>query len=356
MKISLDRIISPNIGISQTNSGTEYLRCNATKYIIDPNNGFPLSYRTPKALDWNGLVKSQKQAATRKLVSSGVAYQPKVDGIRCTILNAQPISASGRVLPNRALQKLVSTGLYDGLDGELLHESGSFRSTQSQVMSIHGGLDGLKFHVFDLLDGMKEFYHRWDTFVQYHSTGVWNQDIVKVVDTNIIPAKGLSEARLNNLIKDLEEHYSYIGEEGFVLRQLDAYTHFGRSNLTSPTIVKFKIVQDAEAIVLEVNQGKTNLNETVDELGGTQSRKFKQENFVPTDLAGSLKVVGVDYTPFANQIFNVSLGSLSEDERRQLLKDSSKLIDQKITFKYFGFGDYNLPRSPIFKSFRNFGE
>lgn len=349
--------ISPNLIPKETSNGIKYYECKITGENILPNQELPTNYRVSKSLDFNSLSEDQKEVLLSYLAKTDFLIQEKIDGHRCTIFNGIAWSSSGRKIRNQALQRKVSTGLYDGLDGELVARSGSFRETQSLVTSERGDLSELVFIVFDRMHGTDNLKTRWDNFIKdYHSGKTnWDKDFLKIVKHDCkttIYTKHQLELKLKNVTGICMEDNS----EGFVLKPLHLPYTYGRASLSNPYSIKFKLVSDTEARILTVIEGTSNLNPPKDEQGGLTSRGTKAEFMIPNGLAASMYVVGENHTPFAGLTFNISLGSLTEFERKKLLEDyesdPDKFKGKRVTFKYFGFGDYNLPRSPIFKGFR----
>ena len=85
-------------------------------------------------------------------LSYPVAVSPKLDGIRCTIVNGVPQTRSGKPIPNHFIRNTLTNPLLDGLDGELIigkpTDPDVYRTTNSAVMSLDG-TPTFSFHVFD---------------------------------------------------------------------------------------------------------------------------------------------------------------------------------------------------------------
>ena len=64
-----------------------------------------------------------------------VLVSPKLDGIRCLIVDGKALSRSFKPIPNLFIQSLLSKQEFNGLDGELVLEGKTFNETQSIVMS-----------------------------------------------------------------------------------------------------------------------------------------------------------------------------------------------------------------------------
>jgi DNA ligase-1 len=62
-----------------------------------------------------------------------VLVSPKLDGIRCLIVDGKALSRSFKPIPNLFIQSLLSKQEFNGLDGELVLEGKTFNETQSIV-------------------------------------------------------------------------------------------------------------------------------------------------------------------------------------------------------------------------------
>ena len=72
-----------------------------------------------------------------ELLNYPVLASPKLDGIRCVVIDGVAYSRSLKPIPNEEIQKFFSSGKYDGFDGELIcgpHNAPTF-STARRVVS-----------------------------------------------------------------------------------------------------------------------------------------------------------------------------------------------------------------------------
>src|SRR5208283_4092665 len=76
----------------------------------------------------------------------------KLDGIRCLIMDGRAVSRNFKPIQNAYIQKQLSWGLPDGLDGELILEGKQFNEVSSAVMSEDGKPD-FRYYVFDYVSG-----------------------------------------------------------------------------------------------------------------------------------------------------------------------------------------------------------
>ena len=93
-------------------------------------------------------AKYQREHAAFPLLAS-----PKLDGVRCLIVNGVAVGRSLKPIPNAHVQRIFGgwAGI-EGFDGELIvgepNASGCFQRTSSGVMS-RDGEPAVTFHVFD---------------------------------------------------------------------------------------------------------------------------------------------------------------------------------------------------------------
>jgi ATP-dependent DNA ligase len=74
---------------------------------------------------------------------------PKIDGIRCIVVNGKALTRSLKPIPNHFVRTMIEASCPDGFDGEIVVEGG-FNATQSAVMSAEGTPD-FRYLVFDFL-------------------------------------------------------------------------------------------------------------------------------------------------------------------------------------------------------------
>lgn len=95
---------------------------------------------------------------------------PKLDGVRCLILNGVAVSRNLKPIPNKYIQSLIGVSKLDGLDGELIvgRETSKtvFNDTTSGVMA-RDGEPNFMFRVFDNFDIFNEsFTKRYSSVIQ----------------------------------------------------------------------------------------------------------------------------------------------------------------------------------------------
>lgn len=212
-----------------------------------------------------------------------VLATPKLDGIRCLMVEGVAMSRTMKPIPNQFVQEELA-GL-NGLDGELMVK-GDFNAVSSAIMSRDGEPDFF-FHVFDMWDRAVEFdpdepekpfgyagrlQYLEDEELDWHP----RVEILKPVQIN---NEEELEAYLDKCVNE--------GYEGIMLRDPTGKYKHGRSTVKEGILLKVKRFFDDEATLVEIIEKMTNTNELErDELGHAK-RSSAKDGQVPADTSGS---------------------------------------------------------------------
>lgn len=270
----------------------------------------------------------------------------KLDGIRAVVINGKLLSRSLKPIPNKYVRSLFENKPeYEGLDGELIVGSPTdpkcFNKTTSGVMSEEGEPE-VTYYVFDQIpefSGQPPFTRFQERYKDLAGSMTLFKHIFLVKQHLIFNMPQLLEFEA----KCLDEGY-----EGVIIKDLNSPYKYGRSTLKEGYMLKIKRYQDSEAEIISVEELLSNQNEaTRDELGKVKRSNCK-EGMVPQDTLGSLNVrdikTGVE--------FNIGSG-FDEEERNNLWKKKSSLPGKIVKYKYFGYGQVDKPRHPVFLGFRD---
>lgn len=277
-----------------------------------------------------------------------VLASPKLDGIRCLIVDGVPLSRNLKKIPNEYIQKFLSAiGEIDGFDGELVVGSATaedlFRSTTSGVMGRKGEPD-FTFWVFDVHDRPTAYFERLE-FIKERIAAL--HDITTVAAYALL-GFGAVRFRIKVLpqrtIHNDEELIAYeaeqveLGYEGVILRDAAAHYKFGRSTTKEGILLKVKRFEDSEALVLGVEEEMFNGNvATTNELGRTK-RSSAKAGKVGKGTMGALVVrdivTGVE--------FNIGCGFTAKDRER------TDWVDKVVKYKFFPVGVKDKPRHPVY--------
>lgn len=265
---------------------------------------------------------------------------PKLDGIRVLIIDGVAVSRNLKPIRNKHIQTILGDAKYNGLDGEIVVGGGGdsdlFRKTSSGVMS-EDGIPDFVYHVFD----------KWDVDAPFTTRLAKAGEVCGRSDSH--PAIQLLEhiAILNpTALTTYEEETLAEGYEGVMLRDPMGLYKQGRSTLREGTLLKLKRFLQEEATVTGFIERMHNANEAKTNALGRTERSTHKENMVGRNDLGALEVTrnGVSF----------SIGSgFTDVERAEIWNNKEKYLGKLVTFKFMAYGDYDAPRFPVFKGFRD---
>jgi len=266
-----------------------------------------------------------------------VAVTPKIDGIRCLIVDGVAVSRSWKPIRNRHVQALLE-GLPDGLDGELVVVGGTFQDTTSGIMS-EWGTPTFTYQVFDWAGwakhDLREGYLKRVLLLSALYTGRWPVE-------KVLPQIVASEADL----EDAERMYLSYGHEGIMIRDPDGPYKEGRSTTREGYLLKLKRFVDTEAVVIGFEELLLNQNEATRNAFGHTTRSADQAGLVRGSTLGALLV---HHPTFGT--FSVGTG-FSAAQRGEIWHHQLKYLNRVAKIKYQEVGILEKPRFPVFIGFR----
>jgi len=284
------------------------------------------------------------QFEKNKNVKWPLLASPKLDGIRCIVMNGKAMTRSMKPIRNKYIQLCFSkhSDILDNFDGEIVvgdpTAANVFNKTSSQVNSEDGEPD-FKYWVFDKV-GNNNF------LLRFHNAGIQSTALPKFA-TILESTKIHSMEELNTY----EERVVNLGYEGVMLRDPDSPYKQGRSTPKEGYLMKLKRFEDDEAIVLGVVEEMRNDNPTTINELGLSSRSSHQANFTAKGTLGKLQVRGIS-GDFKGVEFSIGSG-FDKTQRKELWDFKENMVGKIITFKHFPIGVKDKPRMPIFKGFRD---
>lgn len=280
--------------------------------------------------------------ADRSKLSYPLLASPKLDGVRCMIVNGKPVSRTLKPIPNQHIQNILSNyPEIEGLDGELIvgdpAAPGCLSRTVSGVMSQDGQPD-FTFFVFDNWQ-RKIPYGQW--FQSEESTLRWTgpRNRVKFLSQGIVE----HHQGLENFI----EHCLDKGFEGVVTRSPNSLYKFGRSTLKQAWLLKVKERERSEARVIGAIPLLRNWNEQSLNALGLAERTSHKDGKVEDALLGALVCQTLE-----GVTFKVGTG-FSEAQRIQMWEGRDKLIGLICSYEHSPYGQKDAPRNPSFIGFRH---
>lgn len=266
---------------------------------------------------------------------------PKLDGVRCLIINGVATSRSLKPIPNAYVQRLFGDKRLNGLDGELIvgpaTAEDAYRRTTSGVMRADLQPD-VHFFVFDnyLCDApfQKRLAEAYRQVIKHHTSFasvVAHAEVRSEVDLNLYEAERLAE-----------------GYEGVMLRDPSGPYKEGRSTAKEGFLLKLKRFQDAEARVVGVEQMMQNTNAPKKNALGHTERSSHKAGKKAMPLLGGLVVrdmeTGVEFT--------IGTGFTLAD-RAKLWKERRGLAGRLLKYKSQPTGVKDKPRFPVFLGWRD---
>lgn len=268
---------------------------------------------------------------------------PKLDGVRALHYKGVFASRSLKKFKNRYVNQLFDNHLLDGLDGELIIGSPTAPNSFIATNSVLGSFEGQvvpTFYVFDRIDLTKPYTTRLlDLIEQIACLPVALRDMIRVVPQILI----------NNLeeLNAYEEEQLGLGYEGVMVRSLDGPYKLGRSTASQGWLLKIKRFQDDEAVVLDIIQMFKNGNEATTNALGHTERSSHQENLIPLDMMGALRVRDLK----TGVVFQIGTG-FTHAQRKDWWDNRMDKLGLFVKYQHFAIGGYELPRFPSFKGER----
>lgn len=271
---------------------------------------------------------------------------PKLDGVRCHILDGVAVSRNLAPFRNENVQRMFSRPEFSGLDGELIVgdpcDDSVFRRTQSITSSHSGSASNLRLFVFDdFTDPMRPFEERYKIACR---RVVGRVQLMKVPHQIIWTPQELDEYESGAVDE---------GYEGIMTRSLGGWYKYGRSTAREEWLLKVKRFEDSEAVVDGAEELRHNKNEKT----LVQSRKAKRNHQKAGMVAGGVMGALVVRDIHTGVNFNIGTG-FDAAERVELWNQHARgdLVGRVVKYRYFPNGSKDKPRFPSFVGFRDAGD
>ena len=264
------------------------------------------------------------------------AATPKIDGIRFLMVGGAALTRSFKPIRNEYLQKILSSNLPEGIDGELT--SGSTFQECSSIMRIKGEPD-FKVWIFDFVNPkgeVKPYKERMDELRKFENFNIPSYEIL--FPTIVSNQEQIDHLMINNL---------NAGYEGLMLRDPNGIYKFGRSSVKENILLKVKEFMDDEAEIISFREKMINTNEGLKDNFGRTKRSSCQDGLKPSGTLGGLILRNSEGLEF-------SCGSgLNDALRDEVWKNKSKYLGKLVKYKFMSKGIKDLPRHPVFMGFRD---
>ena len=264
------------------------------------------------------------------------AATPKIDGIRFLMVGGAALTRSFKPIRNEYLQKILSSNLPEGIDGELT--SGSTFQECSSIMRIKGEPD-FKVWIFDFVNPkgeVKPYKERMDELRKFENFNIPSYEIL--FPTIVSNQEQIDHLMINNL---------NAGYEGLMLRDPNGIYKFGRSSVKENILLKVKEFMDDEAEIISFREKMINTNEGLKDNFGRTKRSSCQDGLKPSGTLGGFILRNSEGLEF-------SCGSgLNDALRDEIWKNKSKYLGKLVKYKFMSKGIKDLPRHPVFIGFRD---
>lgn len=297
--------------------------------------------------------------------------QPKLDGIRCSIVNGRAVTRTLKEIPNREIFNFLSDQCFEGFegfDGEIIvgnpTDSDCYRKTSSFTMSPDKTGAAWAFWVFDVWNTIASFearYRALGNFLAAARGAALTGSRIRFVPTKLVG----SAAQLQLFEGEMVDQ----GHEGVIVRDPKALYKFGRAGVTAGELLKVKRFTDSEAVVVGVYEEMHNANEATTNALGRTERSSHQANKVGKGTLGGLIVELLhDHAGFpAGTEFRVGTG-FDAKMRRELWaaakrdedvarfngpSEHDEVYGRIVRFKHFECGAKDKPRHPVFLGWRS---
>lgn len=269
---------------------------------------------------------------------------PKLDGIRCLIVDGEAVSRSLKPIPNKFIRDCLR--YLPAFDGELIvgnpTDPKCFQKSTSGVMSQEGEPD-FTFFVFDQWDVGQEvdFRNRTRSLVTWFRR--FGAELARraslVIQQPVDSAESLGA---------YEEVAVAAGWEGVMVRSFSgAYKH-GRSTLRDGILGKVKRFDDMEAEIVGFEELMRNGNEQTRDALGHAERSTAKDGLIPAGTLGAL----ICKSPKFADTFKIGTG-FDAEQRARIWAGRDLSLGSFVKFKHQPAGAKDKPRFPVFLGFRS---
>lgn len=287
-----------------------------------------------------------------------VLATPKLDGIRCLVLNGKAVSRTFKPIPNNHIRTTIEAG-FKGyraeFDGEIMVRNRTFNDLSGDVRREDGRPD-FYYAVFDLV-GPTDSLNVVDPSMtsergipgglhQPYATRISSLVTLSLPDfcEKILPVICNNEAELTAY----ELQQLHAGFEGLCIRSPGSPYKCGRSTTGEGYLLKIKRFEDSEAEVIGVEELMHNDNPATRDAFGRTERSSHKENLRPAGTMG--KLAARDLTTKIE--FEIGTG-YTEADRAKIWANRQVIVGKIVKYKHQPHGAKDKPRCPVFLGFRD---
>lgn len=305
------------------------------------------------------LTEQQNQAIQipilEQVLSFPVLVSPKLDGIRCIVVDGQALSRKFKPIPNTFIRKTIEFICPSGFDGEIMIPGRTFNEISSAVMSEGGEPVDFIFNVFDMVEGnlTQEFQERYDD-----NLWRWLGSIKREYGKFAQHVQGVQHVLVESAqeILTLEKMWLEQGYEGVMVRSLSGPYKCGRSTLREQYLLKIKQFEHFEAEVVGFEERKTNTNKQEKNELGLTKRSLAKAGMKPAGTLGRFIVKSLQDVIHIKTGDELVVGSgtgLTKQLRQHVWDNQETYLGKIIRCKYQKAGAKDKPRFITFDGFRD---
>jgi DNA ligase-1 len=279
-----------------------------------------------------------------------VLATPKLDGIRCLIINGKAVSRAFKPIPNDYIRNTIETCINSyQFDGEIMIEGRSFNDLSGDVRRKDGRPTNFYYAVFDYITNMRgisqPYNERMEELASLQNLPPFVRKILPVFIKNEIE------------LATYERDQLALGYEGVMVRGVYSPYKCGRSSENEGYLLKIKQFEDSEAVIVGYEEQMHNDNVATRDAFGRTERSTNQENMRPAGVLGKLicqyrrKPEKLD-KPGELVEFGIGTG-FDAKTRAELWVKRDKLKNKIVKFKHQPSGADEKPRFPVFLGFRD---
>jgi DNA ligase-1 len=266
---------------------------------------------------------------------------PKLDGIRCLVIEGELLSRSGKYIPNKTLQTDFADVINFSKERELVFDCEiycqdlPFQEHQSIIMSYNIPTHGR----FDLWCIECMTLKEWNTYsrpFEQNVTLTWRLSKLRAIPQEWVE---IPEAAAS-----LHNEYLKLGYEGSILRNPKYPYKHNRTTKKENWAYKYKELIDYDAVILEcipMKQLRTGVERSLNAFGNLE-RTYKDADYETVPILGAFRVQLTDGT-------ECNIGTwkgLTAVERVNLWNQRDSLKGRNITFTGQHCGVKDAPRTP----------
>jgi DNA ligase-1 len=275
-----------------------------------------------------------------------VLATPKLDGIRCLIINGKAVSRAFKPIPNDYIRNTIETCINSlQLDGEIMIPDRTFNELSGDVRRKDGRPTNFYYAVFDYVQRVSDerpeplrttYTERMEELASLQNLPPFVKKILPVFIKNEIE------------LATYEADQLALGYEGVMVRSPNSPYKCGRSSENEGYLLKIKQFEDSEAVIVGYEELMHNDNVATRDAFGRTERSTNQENLRPAGVLGKL-VCNSSKWPHD---FGIGTG-FDAKTRAELWVKRDKLKNKIVKFKHQPSGADERPRFPVFLGFRD---